>query len=77
MLAINNLSLAIEGGIIFGIIGPNGSGKTTFFNLVTGVYTPNSGKVIFKGRNIRASVLTGLPNGVSEEPSKSLPHSQR
>lgn len=62
VLAINNLSLAVEGGIIFGIIGPNGSGKTTFFNLVTGVYTPNSGKVIFKGRNI-----TGLrPHRIAE-----------
>ncbi len=50
--AINHLSLTIEKGSVFGIIGPNGSGKTTFFNLVTGIYHPNSGSVTFNGRDI-------------------------
>ncbi len=60
--AINHLSLTVEKGTVFGIIGPNGSGKTTFFNLVTGVYPPNSGKVTFNGREI-----TGLrPHQISE-----------
>ena len=54
--AINHLSLTVEKGMVFGIIGPNGSGKTTFFNLVTGVYAPSSGYVTFDGKNI-----TGLP----------------
>ena len=60
--AINHLSLTIEKGTVFGIIGPNGSGKTTFFNLVTGIYHPNSGKVTFNGRDI-----TGLrPHQIAE-----------
>ncbi len=50
--AINDLSLTVEKGTIFGIIGPNGSGKTTFFNLVTGIYSPTSGRVLFEGKDI-------------------------
>jgi len=52
VVAIHHLSLKVEKGAIFGIIGPNGSGKTTFFNLVTGMLAPNSGKVIFDGKDI-------------------------
>jgi len=60
--AINHLSLTVEKGSVFGIIGPNGSGKTTFFNLVTGVYPVDSGRVIFNGKNI-----TGLrPHHIAE-----------
>jgi len=60
--AINHLSLTVEKGSVFGIIGPNGSGKTTFFNLVTGVYPADSGRVIFNGKNI-----TGLrPHHIAE-----------
>lgn len=60
--AINHLSLTVEKGTVFGIIGPNGSGKTTFFNLVNGVYTPDSGRVTFDGKNI-----TGLrPHRIAE-----------
>ena len=60
--AINHLSLEVEKGTVFGIIGPNGSGKTTFFNLVTGMYPVTSGKVTFNNRNI-----TGLrPHQIAE-----------
>lgn len=60
--AINHLSLTVEKGTVLGIIGPNGSGKTTFFNLVNGVYTPDSGRVTFDGKNI-----TGLrPHRIAE-----------
>jgi branched-chain amino acid transport system ATP-binding protein len=60
--AINHLSLEVEKGSVFGIIGPNGSGKTTFFNLVTGMYPVTSGKVTFNNRNI-----TGLrPHQIAE-----------
>jgi branched-chain amino acid transport system ATP-binding protein len=60
--AINHLSLTVEKGTVLGIIGPNGSGKTTFFNLVNGVYTPDSGRVTFEGKNI-----TGLrPHRIAE-----------
>lgn len=50
--AIDHLSLTVEKGMILGIIGPNGSGKTTFFNLVTGIYRPDFGKVVFNGKDI-------------------------
>jgi len=60
--AINHLSLGVEKGSVFGIIGPNGSGKTTFFNLVTGMFPVTSGKVTFNGREI-----TGLrPHQIAE-----------
>ena len=60
--AINQLSLEVERGTVFGIIGPNGSGKTTFFNLITGIHRPNSGKVFFNDRDI-----TGLrPHQIAE-----------
>jgi branched-chain amino acid transport system ATP-binding protein len=54
--AINNLDFAVEEGEIIGIIGPNGSGKTTALNLLTGFLKPNMGKITFHGENI-----TGLP----------------
>jgi branched-chain amino acid transport system ATP-binding protein len=54
--AIRDLNFSVEEGEIVGIIGPNGSGKTTALNLVTGFLKPDSGKVTFRGADI-----TGLP----------------
>lgn len=48
--AIEDLSFTVEAGHIHSIIGPNGAGKTTLFNLITGVYTPSSGRVLFQDR---------------------------
>lgn len=50
--AINETSFSINSGEIFALIGPNGAGKTTLFNIITGNYKPNSGKVYFKGKEI-------------------------
>jgi len=50
--AINNVDFDIEEGEIIGLIGPNGSGKTTILNLLTGFLKPNAGTVIYKGENI-------------------------
>ena len=50
--AIANVSFSLYKGEILGIIGPNGSGKTTLVNLITGFVKPDSGKVLFKARNI-------------------------
>jgi ABC-type branched-subunit amino acid transport system ATPase component len=50
--AVDNASLTIEPGIVTGVIGPNGSGKSTLFNLITGIDQPDSGQVVFAGRDI-------------------------
>ncbi|HEY7677009.1 MAG TPA: ABC transporter ATP-binding protein [Candidatus Methylomirabilis sp.] len=50
--AVNACSLAVPAGRITGLIGPNGSGKTTMFSLITGFYRPDGGAVYFRGENI-------------------------
>lgn len=50
--AVQNVTLDIEQDSITSIIGPNGAGKTTFFNIISGVYKPTSGQVIFDGQDI-------------------------
>lgn len=50
--AVDDVSLSVFPGEIFGLIGPNGSGKTTFFNSLNGVYKPTSGNFYFDGREI-------------------------
>lgn len=57
LIAVNKVNFKIEKGDVFGLIGPNGAGKTTCFNLITGVYKPTSGSILFNGRNI-----TGTPS---------------
>lgn len=50
--AVNNFEIQIEKEQLYGLIGPNGAGKTTIFNLLTGVYRPDSGKVLLDGKDI-------------------------
>ncbi len=52
LMAVDNVTFQVNAGEIFGLIGPNGAGKTTLFRVISGVYPPTSGKVIFGGRNI-------------------------
>ncbi|MBI5419557.1 MAG: ABC transporter ATP-binding protein [Deltaproteobacteria bacterium] len=52
LAAVNGVSFEVAKGEIFGLIGPNGSGKTTTFNMISGYHRPTSGRVIFKGREI-------------------------
>lgn len=54
--ALQDVSFSVREGQILGIIGPNGAGKTTMFNVLNGIYTPESGRVIFRGEEI-----TGRP----------------
>lgn len=51
---MNEVSFSVEDGEILGVIGPNGSGKTTLFNVITGIYRPDSGFILFKTENIVA-----------------------
>lgn len=52
LTAVDHVDLKVEAGEIVGLIGPNGSGKTTLFNLISGVYRPTSGQILFKGQDI-------------------------
>jgi branched-chain amino acid transport system ATP-binding protein len=52
LTAVSELSVEINEGEIVGLIGPNGAGKTTAFNLITGVYKPTTGDILYKGKDI-------------------------
>jgi ABC-type branched-subunit amino acid transport system ATPase component len=52
LLVVDDLDLQVSEGEIVSLIGPNGAGKTTVFNLVTGIYEPDSGEIVFEGENI-------------------------
>src|SRR5713101_4028789 len=56
LIAVNNVDFTVPRGAIVSLIGPNGAGKTTFFNMLTGVYKPTAGRVIFDGQDV-----TGKP----------------
>ena len=72
--AVDSLSFEVKSGIVTGIIGPNGAGKTTVFNLISGIYKPTSGVILFDARNneglppdetLKTGIVTGgvLCNG--------------
>ena len=50
--AVANFNIEINEGELIGLIGPNGAGKTTAFNLMTGVYEPTSGEMLFDGKSL-------------------------
>jgi branched-chain amino acid transport system ATP-binding protein len=52
LVAVNNVDLEMPEGEILGIIGPNGAGKTTLINVISGIYMPTSGKILFGGQDI-------------------------
>jgi branched-chain amino acid transport system ATP-binding protein len=54
--AVDECTFTVQDGFITGLIGPNGAGKTTLFNLITGFYKPDEGKILFQGNRI-----DGLP----------------
>jgi len=64
--AVNNCSFEIEEGLITALIGPNGSGKTTIFNIISGVLEKDSGSVFFKDYNISNYSMEKISNiGIS------------
>jgi branched-chain amino acid transport system ATP-binding protein len=62
LIAVNDVDFTIPRGAIVSLIGPNGAGKTTFFNMITGVYKPTAGAVLFDGTD-----LTGKPPHTATE----------
>ncbi|MER1966429.1 ABC transporter ATP-binding protein [Castellaniella sp. GW247-6E4] len=52
LVALDSLDLDVYGGEVLGLLGPNGSGKTTCFNVITGVYLASGGQFVFDGRDI-------------------------
>lgn len=52
LTAISSFDMKVDEGEVVGLIGPNGAGKSTFFNLVTGIFPPSSGRVIYNGADI-------------------------
>jgi len=62
LVAVENVDFTIPRGAIVSLIGPNGAGKTTFFNMLTGVYKPTAGQVVFDGVDI-----TGRPPHVATQ----------
>ncbi|MBE7046999.1 MAG: ABC transporter ATP-binding protein [Ruminococcaceae bacterium] len=59
VVAVNNLSMEINEGEIVALIGPNGAGKTTAFNVITGVYQPTNGRVLFHDE----AIIENFPKG--------------
>jgi branched-chain amino acid transport system ATP-binding protein len=63
LVAVNEVSFALPRRSIVSIIGPNGAGKTTFFNMLTGLYKPSVGRIVFDGRDVtrtRPDLITKL-----------------
>jgi branched-chain amino acid transport system ATP-binding protein len=56
LVAVDQVDFTIPEHAVVSLIGPNGAGKTTFFNMITGVYKPTSGRIVFDGEDV-----TGLP----------------
>lgn len=54
--AVSNANVELAKGELVGLIGPNGAGKTTFFNLLTGVYVPTEGKILFNGKKLNGQL---------------------
>lgn len=62
LTAVSDFTLNLREGEIVGLIGPNGAGKTTAFNAITGIYTPASGNIVFRGNDI----TTLLPDKITK-----------
>src|SRR3954470_21012300 len=50
--ALTDVSFSIEQGEVIGLIGPNGAGKTTMFNMITAMFPPSSGEIVFMGQSL-------------------------
>ena len=60
LVAVDGINMGIKKDSIMGLIGPNGSGKTTIFNMLTGLYTPTSGDFFFEGESMTKKSATEI-----------------
>jgi len=60
LTAVDAVSLSVGAGSLHSVIGPNGAGKTTLFNLLTGQFTPTSGRIVFDGRDVTGTPPHGI-----------------
>ena len=70
--AVDQVDMTIKRGELISLIGPNGSGKTTMFNCITGFLRPEEGTISFKGENI-TSLIYSILNHEPEKPSNIKP----
>ena len=63
LVAVDSVSFAVRKGSIASIIGPNGAGKTTFFNMLTGLYKPSMGRILFDGTDVTGQRPDKITNG--------------
>jgi branched-chain amino acid transport system ATP-binding protein len=64
-VAVDGVSLSVEGGHILGVAGPNGAGKTTLFDVLSGNHTADGGRVELNGQDISGSPFTGASASAS------------
>ncbi len=65
--AVDDISMEIKQGSIFGLLGPNGAGKTTLIRMITGIFYPDAGDIIFKGKKFDAEKDAQLIGYMPEE----------
>jgi ABC-type uncharacterized transport system ATPase subunit len=65
LVAVDDLDMEVEKGEIHALIGPNGSGKTTIFNMISSVLKPSTGRIIFDGQEITNKSPSRVPKYVS------------
>ncbi|HEY5341399.1 MAG TPA: ABC transporter ATP-binding protein [Candidatus Aquilonibacter sp.] len=63
LVAVDKLDFSIDSGSIVAMIGPNGAGKSTVFNLITGIYAPSTGRIVFDGRTISGCKVSSIAAG--------------
>ena len=77
IVALDQLSFTIDEGQICGLIGPNGAGKTTMFNVVSRIYDPTAGDILFDGIDLLDLPPHRMPGSASTARSRTSPCSRR
>lgn len=67
VVAVNDFAATVEEGSIVGLIGPNGAGKTTIFNMITGVYKPTKGTIIYSKDGVEIDVSSMRPDQIAKK----------